>query len=471
MKHFIKRLLGFSLGPVFGAFISFIQIPIITYFISKAEYGKASLFSSLIVALPNYIYIGLDQAYTREYQEAEDKKQLIQQAALIPMIVGILLFIVSIVFAPEISNWLFDSPEYTYIVLYGGVWVLATIIERFILLSIRMEERAIEFSSFSMILKFNVFVLSMLLIWMGWRDFKVIVYGLIFGQLLGDVVLFWRYRQYLDIRGFKLNRELIKRMLKFGLPLMVAISLTNSLTLVDKIFIKNYTTLEDVAIYGAASTIIAVIGVVKTAFTSFWIPTAYRWHEEQKEIRHFKFVSDAVLFLLTGIFFGLLLFKDLIAHIVVEEAYRDVKYIFGLLAFPQIMYTLSETTNLGIVFSRKTYLNIIVSVLTFLPSMVLNIVLTPVWGYRGAAAASFAAYIMFYFARTYLSNRVGFGFSQVKPTISIIIMSIAAFLNVFELPYIEWYTLGLGLLALVAQWSTVQQAIEIKNDSKNWDFT
>ena len=78
---------------------------------------------------------------------------------------------------------------------------------------------------------------------------------------------------------------------------------------------------------------------------------------------------------------------------------------------------------------------------------------------------------MFYFARTYLSNRVGFGFSQVKPTISIIIMSIAAFLNVFELPYIEWYTLGLGLLALVAQWSTVQQAIEIKNDSKNWDFT
>ena len=471
MKHFIKRLLGFSLGPVFGAFISFIQIPIITYFISKAEYGKASLFSSLIVALPNYIYIGLDQAYTREYQEADDKKQLIQQAALIPMIVGILLFIVSIVFAPEISNWLFDSPEYTYIVLYGGVWVLATIIERFILLSIRMEERAIEFSSFSMILKFNVFVLSMLLIWMGWRDFKVIVYGLIFGQLLGDVVLFWHYRHYLDIRGFKLNREIIVRMLKFGLPLMVAISLTNSLTLVDKIFIKNYTTLEDVAIYGAASTIIAVIGVVKTAFTSFWIPTAYRWHEEQKEIRHFKFVSDAVLFLLTGIFFGLLLFKDLIAYIVVAEAYRDVKYIFGLLAFPQIMYTLSETTNLGIVFSRKTYLNIIVSVLTFLPSMVLNLVLTPVWGYRGAAAASFAAYIMFYFARTYLSNRVGFGFSQVKPTISIIIMSIAAFLNVFELPYIEWYTLGLGLLALVAQWSTVQQAIEIKNDSKNWDFT
>lgn len=470
MKQFIKRLLGFSMGPIFGAFISFIQIPVITAYINRAEYGKASLFSSLIITLPNYIYIGLDQAYTREYHQQKNKRMLLQQAALIPMLVGISLFIISILFAPQISQWLFESPEYTYIVFYGGIWVLATVIERFLLLSIRMEEKAVEFSLFSMIMKINVFILTMIFIWQGWRDFKVIVYGLIFGQLLGDMMLFWRYRRFLDIRGFSIERHLVERMLKFGVPLMIAVTLTNTLSLMDKVFIRHYASYDDVAIYGAAATIIAVIGVVKSAFTSFWIPTAYRWHEEDKEIRYFKYISDVVLFGLTGIFFGLLLFKDLIATIVVAKAYHEVKYIFGLLAFPQMMYTLSETTNLGIVFSRKTYLNIFVSLATFIPSILLNLLLTPQLGYRGAAIASFVAYILFYFARTYFSNQVGFGFNQVKSSLSIFIMSVAALINTFELSYIEWWTFGMGLLALAVQWSTIIQTIDIKKNSKHWDF-
>lgn len=471
MKYFLKRLLGFSMGPVFGAIITFIQLPIITYFISKAEYGKASLFQTLIFALPNYIYIGLDQAFTREYHQEKKKRHLIQQAALIPMLIGIVLFIISIGFAPQISEWLFENSNYTFIVWYGGIWVLATVIERFFLLSIRMEEKAIEFSTFSMLLKVNVFILTMVLIFIGWRDFRAVVYGLIFGQLIGDAILFWRYRKFFNFNHFYLDKELILRMLKFGLPLMIAVSLINTLSVADKVFLKNFASFDDVGIYSAAVTIMNVIAIIKASFTSFWVPTAYRWHEEKKEIRYFQYISEGVLFVLTGMFFGLLIFKGVITHLLVSESYRDVKYIFGLLAFPQMMYTLSETTNLGIVFSRKTYLNILVGVLAFVPSILLNYLLTPKFGFRGAAFASFVAYIIFYFARTFFSNRVGFGFSQVKHTISILIMVLAAILNAFDVPYIEWMTLLIGLVALLVQWSTVTKSFEIKNNSEQWDFT
>ena len=67
MKHFLKRLMGFSLGPILGAVISLIQIPILTTLLSEAEYGISTLFSTLIVNIPNFLYIGLDQSYTREY--------------------------------------------------------------------------------------------------------------------------------------------------------------------------------------------------------------------------------------------------------------------------------------------------------------------------------------------------------------------------------------------------------------------
>ncbi|MFK8242153.1 MULTISPECIES: oligosaccharide flippase family protein [unclassified Facklamia] len=470
MKHFLKRLLGFSMGPIFGAIISFIQVPILSYFLAEAEYGRASLFQTLMVTLPNYIYIGLDQAYTREYQQHKNKRELLQQAALLPMIVGLLLFILMLFFSGDLSLWLFDNREYYYIVWYGGIWVLSTILERFFLLAIRMEEKAFEFSSFSMLLKINVFLLSMFYILIGWRDFKVIVYGLIFGQLLGDLVLYVRYRNYFDVSDFKIDWSLIKQMLKFGLPIMVAVSLTNSLSAVDNIFLKQFRTLEEVAIYSVAAKVMMVIGVIKGSFTSFWVPTAYRWYEEKKEMRYFQYISEAVLFILTGVFFGLLLFKGVVVMLFAER-YQNIQYILGLMAFPQIMYTLSETTNLGIVFSRKTHFNILVSIASFVPSVVLNYLLTPSFGYKGAAVASFAAYTMFYFSRTYFSNKMGFKFPQLKATLSILIMAFAALLNLLDLPFIELYTLLLGLVALVVQWSTVRKTLDIRKNSSQWDFT
>ncbi|EUJ45498.1 polysaccharide biosynthesis protein [Listeria riparia FSL S10-1204] len=45
-----------------------------------------------------YLYLGFDQAYTRDYHENEDKKNLIQNAMLIPLLMAILLSIIAILF-------------------------------------------------------------------------------------------------------------------------------------------------------------------------------------------------------------------------------------------------------------------------------------------------------------------------------------------------------------------------------------
>lgn len=470
MNQFLKRFLGFSLGPVLGAVLSFIQIPIFTYFLTTAEYGQAGLFNTLIAVIPTYIYIGMDQAFTREYQRARDKRQLLQQAAFLPMMIGLILLIIAIIWDQSISQWLFGSPDFQLAIWIGGIWVLSTVLERFFLLSIRMEEKAVEFSSFSLLMKISSFSVSIGLILLGYRDFRAIVYGTMLGQLLGDVVLYWKYRQLLDIRDFSIDPILLKRMLQFGLPVMIAVSLTGSLSSIDNLFLKQYHSLSDLGIYTLSVKIMSIIGIIKTAFTSFWVPTAYRWYEEKKELRYFQYISDSVLFVLTGIFFGLLLFKSVVV-LFVGESYRDVQYILGLMAFPQIMYTLSETTNLGIVFSRKTYLNIIVSIATFIPSIMFNVLLTPTLSYKGAAIASFSAYIMFYFARTYLSHRSGFTLSHSKQTVSIILMAVAALLNAFDIQYIELITLAIGLVALYVQWGTVQKTLEIKRSPNEWDFT
>lgn len=472
MKQFMKRLMGFSMGPILGAAISLILFPIFTNALSTVEYGRAATFQTLIVQIPNFIYIGMDQAFTREYNHMKDKRNLMQQAMILPLLLGILLIGVSAIFSVSFSEWLFQSGEYYYIVWYAGVWVLATILERFILLSIRMQEKAIEYSFYSLLLKIGNFIISMGMIFLGVRDFRAVVYGLIFGQILADLVLFIKYRSLLDFSGFKIDPKLIKKMFIFGTPIMIATSLAAALNSIDIIVLTEFSTLEDRGIYKAGSQIGSIIGILKTAFASFWIPTAYRWYEENKSMKHYKFISDIILFLLSGLFFVILVLRNPIALILSPNGeYLDVQYIMGLLAFPHIMYTLSETTTLGIVFSRKTHYNIFVSIMSLAVSVVINLSLTPFIGFRGAALASTAAYMVFYLARTYFSSRTGFYFGQKKQVITMLIMITAGLINLYPLNYSIYYTIGLGLLALIVQLPTIKTALEIKNNPANWDFT
>lgn len=472
MKQFLKRLMGFSLGPILGAAISIILFPIFTNLLTVGEYGDGAGFQTILLQIPSFIYIGMDQAFTREYHHKEDKKDLMQQAMVLPIILGVFLSAGAVLLSGQLSNWFFKSPDYSYVIVYAAVWVMLTIIERFILLSIRMQEKAVEYSLFTLLQKIFNFIVSMALILMGVRNFKVIVYGLLFGHIIADLLMFVKYRHLLDIRQFKLKPELIKMMFIFGLPIMVATSLAAILNSVDTIFLTNYSTSENLGIYQAGSKIGAIIGILKTAFASFWIPTAYRWYEEKKSMKHYKYISDMILLVMSAMFFVLLLIKQPIALFLSPNGeFIEVMYIIGLLAFPNVMYTLSETTNLGIVFSRKTHYNIIVSAMSLLVSVALNITLTPTWGYRGAALASTSAYIIFYLARTYFSSKTGFYFGQSKQVITMILMVIAGVMNMFPIAYVFIYTLILGSIAFVVQWQTLQTTLEIKNNSQDWDFT
>lgn len=469
MKRFLQRLFAFSLGPVIGALISIIQIPILTRLMLPAEYGASGLFRNLMLNLPNFLYLGLDQAFSREFYIHPRKKELFQQSLLIPLGLGIVLAVFMMFFNQPIGQWLFGQDQAGTVIILAAILLISMVIERFVLLAIRMQEKAKEYSAFTILIKALIFILSLILIAIGVRDYRVVVYGMIFGQLIADAILFYRYRHFFDPRAFVWDPVLVKKLVTFGLPLVLAMSLNSILNTIDSVMLNIVSTKKELGYYQAGFVIVNVIGILKTAFATFWTPTAYRWHDEGKSMKHFKFISDALLFILTGIYFALLVFRPVIM-MVLGEKFQPAQSLLGLLCFPHIMYTLSETTTLGIVFSRKTYFNILVSLLALLPSLMLHLIFTPQWGALGAAVASCGAYVAFYLARTYFSSRTGFSFKQGKHLITIVLMLLAAFLNATERPERCWGILLLGLLAFVVQFSTLKEVYSIWKRPQEWDF-
>jgi O-antigen/teichoic acid export membrane protein len=102
--------------------------------------------------------------------------------------------------------------------------------------------------------------------------------------------------------------------------------------------------------------------------------------------------------------FSLIISKELIV-LILGEKYRAASYILPFLIFMPIMYTISETTVIGLVFKKKSNIQIIVVTLACLTNIIGNIILVPLYAGKGAAISTGISYIVFFFARTYFAGR------------------------------------------------------------------
>lgn len=469
MNLFFKKLIGFSIGPVIGAIISFITVPVTTYFVNPTEFGKASMFMVLQSLAVTFIYLGIDQSYTREYHDSKDKNILFQNALFIPLTATVLLAIIISIFSSNFSNLLFDSTKYQMISILFGVMLIFSVYERFILLTARMEEKAFEYSLYSILIKGLILLLTIVFILVGQRKFTMVVYATILGQILADIILIFKYREFLKFSSKMLDWALLKRMLYFGIPLIVAASVNNLLNTSGRFFLRGYSTYSELGIYNAALKISAIVTILQTAFTSFWVPTAYRWNKEKKDMKHFNAVSEVLLLGMTIMFFLILLFKKYIVMLLSND-YTSAQYVVGMLAMIPILYTLSETTTLGIAFSGKSYYNILVSFLSLFPNIILCYLLIPKIGTKGAAIAAAISYVFFCFSRTWFSRKCGFKIAFKKQTINIIIFFLAACINLSNNPNVYYVTIALFLLSFMTQITTIKKIIEITKNPTEWNF-
>lgn len=446
MKALITRLMQFAIGSLGSAVLNLMTIPVITFFISPEEYGKTSMFMLAQTLLICVIYLGYDQAFAREFYEYPNKKKLFSTAMVVPFLFSGVVIGFMCWFAKPIAAFLFGNDVYYHAVYLIAASIPFLIFERFLFLYVRMQNKALEFSLFNIIVKFSMLLCTVFFLLFFPPTFITVIYATIIGQVVGDTILMLRNVRILFMNPMKTDPDLYPRLTKFGLPIAVATVIYSLFVVIDKLFIRYYCDFEQLGLYTAAFKIASALLILQTTFSNFWVPTAYEWYKKQKPMHYFKLVSDSIMFLIAILFMGLLLFKGVIMMILSPE-YSQAQYIFPFLCFYPLMMTVSETTNLGIVFLKKSSLNILVSIIALVVSVGLNFLLVPAYGAIGASVATGSAYIAFFLARTYFSMRIWKGFSVKRHLSVTLLLVVAASLNI--LIHTVWLISIINVVALL----------------------
>lgn len=401
-RDFLNRFISFSIGPGVSALIGFVSVPITTWLVAPEDFGKASMYTVFLTLTQLIMLLGLDQAFVREFHAIDNRQKLLSHSVAVPLTLSVLLCGISLMFYRILSSALYGSESFLAAII-TLIPLPFMIIERFNMLIIRMEEKG-KLYSILQIARRSLQVVFLLSFAYFHRTFLSVIAAQTISICVTSMITFFVVSDYWNCRQ-TLDKNLCKKLFRFGFPLVPATILGWVLNGMDKLALRFWADFTEMGLYSAGFKIVAMLLLFQAAFTTFWVPTAYRWFETGENIKKFERVSSFLSFFLCFIGGSIILFRHLIIRIL-ASSYASAAIVVPFLIYYPVLYTLSETTVLGIPFTRKTELGIWVSLVAAGTNLIGNWFLVPRFGALGASIATAISYMAFFWMRTILSRAV-----------------------------------------------------------------
>ena len=420
-----------------------------------------------------FIVFGTDQAFVRFFYEEEPglRSKLLFNTMKIPLFLLGIVFIILVIFQENVMQFLFG--ETNKLVFYTLlISVVFQVIYRFAVLVIRMQQKGHIYSLMEILNKSLGLILILVLFYLMGSQYEILIYSTGISLVILSIVAILIEKSFWNpiIKENVVVKHSQKDIFSFSYPLVLT-TLITCYSAFDKIAIRHWSDFEELGLYSAAFRIVALLTVVQSTFTTFWSPVCYEHFEKNpNDTAFFSKTSRIVSFLMFIIAIVTILLKDVIVFLLGPE-FREAAIIMPFLIFMPIMYTLSETTVIGLNFSKKMKWHIVIAGIACLVNIIGNILLVPIYGAAGAAVSTGVSYIIFFMLRTHLSLKYYLVDYSLKTVYFLIgCVSLFALQNMIWPQAIITYVTGVFLLLLVgALYSTELKGLIqiIKNKGHN----
>jgi len=392
--EFIKALSIFSISNIINAAIPFLLLPVLTNWLSTADFGIVAMFQVLITILLPFIGFNSDGSIVRYYYEKDkiNYSLFISNAIFLVIIGAILLIPIFIFFGDFIIKILFTTDS-KYIST-NWLWIAMLIVIGQNIFQIQqnllqVQYKAIEYGIFRVLKTFLELSLSILLIkylengWIGR------IQGQFFPTILFFLIsLFLLYKKKWLV--LKLDLPSIKMNLAYGLPLLPHVISGVILTFSDRIFISNMIGISETGNYAVGYQIGMIIHLGQNSFNQAWVPWFFEKLKQNTNEIKLKIVKFTYLYFLLMILSALILtmLAPLIFKIFIGENFSSgLNYVFWIALGFAINGMYKMVVNY-IFYLKKTYFIATATIVTASINIVLNYFLIKHNGAIGAAQAT-----------------------------------------------------------------------------------
>lgn len=410
VKKLVSDTAVYGLGTMVPRFLNYLLVPLYTiYVFTQAQYGQVTLLYSYVAILLVILTFGMETAFFRYANLSKSPKKVFNTATSSILIVSVIFLLLVFYFVDEIAVLI----QYPHNKEYVRVVALIIAIDALTAIPfayLRYKNKALKFSviriiSVAITISLNLIFLVVIPNYFGDDYVNLPVYrsaslvGFVFiANLVGSCSTLVMLATEFVSFSFKIDSSLFKKMLQYGMPMLV-ISLMFMITEVaDKILLK-YMLPSDVdadaqlGIYAACYK----LAIIMMLFVQMFRYAAEPFFFAEAKKKDAKETYSKVMSLFVGftwsIFLMVTLYIDVFKYFIGEAFWPGLQIVPIVLSaklFLGVFYNLSVWYKL----TNKTLYGAVVATVGGLLTTLLNVLLIPKYGYVGSAWANFVSYLV-----------------------------------------------------------------------------
>ena len=430
----VKNSISFYIGMAVGAINTVIIYP--NVFKDNPEYfGLIQILLAYAIVISTFTTFGIPKIFLRFFPAIKDKGQLYFLSLITPIIGFLLATLIYVLFKEEIFYFLNATVllknNFFYIiflVFFIGFYEVLTSISRSFLHSaipVFLNEVFLKIYSMS----------TLLLHWFGFLDFSTFLKIYFLGYFLKFAVIF--IIQFFNNQfslSFTLKDLQLKRMLSYGLYVLIGGAAMIIVTRLDLMMIGSLLDLQQVAFYTVAFFIGNAIMVPGKSIVAISTPLIAKAWENQdfSEIQNLYSKSSINQLIIGGIFFLCVWINIDEVFDLLPEKFRAGKWVVFYIGLSQL-FNISTGVNGAIIMNSKYYrYDLYTSVILVFLTIITNFFLIQKYGINGAAMATALSVFLFHFTRVILLKiKMNMQPFSYKTIYTIILLILIYFLLIF----------------------------------------
>ncbi|WP_034059043.1 oligosaccharide flippase family protein [Lacinutrix jangbogonensis] len=394
IQNTITTYLGFGIGAINTLFLY-------TNFLTDEYYGLVGyLLSTANVMMPFFMF-GVGNTMVKFYSSYKTKKQqnsFLTLMLFLPLLAIIPIGFIGVMAYESISNWLSSEnaiiKDYTYL-----IYIIAVAMAYF---EVFFAWSKIHFKSvFGNVMKevFHRVCIFILLLEVHYKLITVeqfiIAFAIVYiARML--IMKFYAFSLRFPRLDFKFNFD-VSSVLKYSCLIIIAGSVAMLMLDLDKTMLGKFIEIKNIAYYNVATFIAIVIAVPARAMHQITYPLTAKFINENDTVSLIKLYekSSITLVIVSGLIFTLIIVNVNQLYTFLPVDYSQALFVVILISIVKLIDNLLGINN-AIIFNSNYYrILLFFGVLIIIVAVILNYILIPTYGIKGAASATFFALFLY----------------------------------------------------------------------------
>lgn len=432
LKRLAHGSIIYGIGDVLQRFLGLLLLPLFTRVLTPEDYGVIAMIGLISIGLTGLYNLGTGNSMgILYYQEAYQsrKSTIIWSTTILLLLNSTLVTAVLSGLAPYISQLVFQSGQYSFLLCIAFTSLLLVTISQPFYAYLRLEEKATQYVALTLGNSLITTVLSVfLVIVLQWG-----ILGMLLASMLGQIIMIGIIYSIVARKlTFVIDRRLFRPLVRIGFPSIFGLFAFLVIDYADRQMLQRMVGLDQLGIYSLGYSFGMAVLVLVGSFGSAWPPFFMSFINRLEDARSVfgKVLKYYVIGagLLVAIFFAAA--KPLVV-ILLGPAFHEAYHVIGLVAASYVLKGCYLILLPGICFARKLHWQSGIEWVAAVVNIVLNLLWIPLYGIIGAATATLIGYLTlpvlsWAVSRKYLE--VDYPWSEIgKATVGLVVTSIFLF--------------------------------------------